>query len=155
MFGGNSNWRGPVWFPMNTLLIRALFQFHAYYGDAFPRGMSHGLGPADDALEVATSISSRLQRIFLREPSSHEAAPGVRWRREVPDRPALARLHSVLRVLPRRQRRRLGASHQTGWTALVAGLAQLHVTVDAVTVFESSRRGIAARMSPIDGVGRV
>ncbi len=67
MFGGNSNWRGPVWFPMNALLIRALFQFHAYYGDAFRVECPTGSGRLMTLFEVGTEISDRLQRIFLRD----------------------------------------------------------------------------------------
>ena len=104
MFGGNSNWRGPVWFPMNVLLIRALFQFHAYYGDAFRVECPTGSGRLMTLFEVATEISDRLQRIFLRD--DDRPASGVRRHGEVPERSALARLHSLPRVLPRRQRRR-------------------------------------------------
>ena len=95
----------PVWFPMNVLLIRALFQFHAYYGDSFRVECPDRLRHADDALRGRRP----------RSPSGCSASScattsraGVRCSaaREVPERSALARLHSVLRVLPRRQRRR-------------------------------------------------
>ena len=104
MFGGNSNWRGPVWIPMNVLLIRALFQFHAYYGDSFRVECPTGSGTMMTLFEVAQEISDRLQRIFVRDANGRRA--GVRRHGEVPAGPALARLHSVLRILPRRQRRR-------------------------------------------------
>ena len=83
MFGGNSNWRGPVWFPMNVLLIRALFQFHAYYGDAFRVECPTGSGRLMTLFEVAKEISDRLQRIFLRDET--RPASGVRRHGEVPD----------------------------------------------------------------------
>ena len=89
MFGGNSNWRGPVWFPMNVLLIRALLQFHALLR-RFASGWSVRPGPAElmNLLEVAKEISERLQRIFLRDEA--RPAAGVRRHREVPERSALA-----------------------------------------------------------------
>ena len=94
MFGGNSNWRGPVWFPMNVLLIRALFQFYAYYGESFRVECPTGSGRLMTLFEVGTEISERLQRIFLRDETG--PASGVRRHDKVPARPALARLHSVL-----------------------------------------------------------
>ena len=63
MFGGNSNWRGPVWFPMNVLLIRALLQFHAYYGDSFRVECPTGSGHDDDALRGGEGD--------LRSPAAH------------------------------------------------------------------------------------
>ena len=76
MFGGNSNWRGPVWFPMNVLLIRALFQFYAYYGESFRVECPTGSGRLMTLFEVGTEISERLQRIFLRDERDEMA--GVR-----------------------------------------------------------------------------
>ena len=67
MFGGNSNWRGPVWLPMNVLLIRALVQFYAYYGDSFRVECPTGSGRMMTLFEVAKEISARLERIFLRD----------------------------------------------------------------------------------------
>ncbi len=147
MFGGNSNWRGPVWFPMNILLIRALVQFHAYYGDSFRVECPTGSGRLMTLFEVAKEISDRLQRIFLRDDG--RPASGVRRHGEVPDRPALARLHSVLRVLPRRQRRRPRRQPPDRVDRLVAMLAQILGTVDGASVFESGRKGL------IDGHGSV
>ena len=80
MFGGNSNWRGPVWLPMNVLLIRALVQFHVYYGDSFRVECPTGSGKLMTLFEVAHEIGERLQRIFLREPSTHRRPQGRRVR---------------------------------------------------------------------------
>ena len=104
MFGGNSNWRGPVWFPMNVLLIRALTHFHAFYGNSFRVECPTGSGTLMTLSEVATEISDRLQRIFLRDEAGRRPVFG--GTEKFQQRPALARLHSVLRVPPRRQRRR-------------------------------------------------
>ena len=104
MFGGNSNWRGPVWMPVNAMIIRALLQFYLYYGDNFKVECPTGSGRMMNLFEVAKEIADRLTRIF----PARRARPATRLRRhgEVPVRPALARPHPVLRVLPRRQRRR-------------------------------------------------
>jgi Mannosylglycerate hydrolase MGH1-like glycoside hydrolase domain len=157
MFGGNSNWRGPVWVPINTLLIRALFQFHAYYGDAFRVECPTGSGRLMTLLEVANEICNRLQRIFLREPSTQSAGSGQARSGQEGRRPVFGGVEKFqtdphwrdcipfYEYFHGDNGAGLGASHQTGWTALAAGLAQIHVTVDAVTVFESARNGIVAR----------
>src|SRR6202041_2979556 len=67
MFGGNSNWRGPVWMPMNVLLIRALLQFYLYYGDNFKIECPTGSGNSMNLFGVAREIADRLTRIFLRD----------------------------------------------------------------------------------------
>ena len=138
MFGGNSNWRGPVWFPINLLLVRALLQFYLYYGDDFRVECPTGSGVEMTLFEVAHELSDRLVSTFTR--GRRRPAPGVRRQREVPGRPALARRDPVLRVLPRRQRRGLGASHQTGWTGVAARLAQLFASTDAETLLRGSNR---------------
>src|SRR5262249_15270857 len=67
MFGGNSNWRGPVWMPVNVLLIRALMQYYLYYGDKFRIECPTGSGNVMNLFEVARAIANRLTRIFLRD----------------------------------------------------------------------------------------
>ena len=106
MFGGNSNWRGPVWFPINLLLVRALLQFYLYYGDDFRVECPTGSGVEKNLYEVAHELSDRLVSTFTRGPDGRRPVYGEH--REVPVRPALARRDPVLRVLPRRQRRRRG-----------------------------------------------
>ena len=104
MFGGNSNWRGPIWMPVNALIIRALLQYYLYYGDDFTVECPTGSGRQMNLYQVAEEISRRLANIFLQ--GQGRPAPGLRRHPEVPGRPALARLPAVLRVLPRRQRGR-------------------------------------------------
>ncbi len=118
MFGGNSNWRGPVWIPMNVLLIRALLQFHGYYGDSFRVECPTGSGRMMTLFEVAKEISDRLQRIFLRDENGRRPVFGgtakfqqdPHWRDHVP----------FYEYFHGDNGAGLGASHQTGWTALVA-----------------------------------
>ncbi len=104
VFGGNSNWRGPVWLPVNTLLVRALLHYYAYYGPNFTVEFPTGSGHRATLYEIARG-DHRASGAHLhgRQP---RAAAGLRRRAEVPDDPPLARSPAVLRILPRRQRRR-------------------------------------------------
>ena len=121
MFGGNSNWRGPVWFPVNYLLIEALERYHHFYGDDFrvecPTGSGRLLNLARGGAARSPSgwrgCSCPTQT--ARRPCHGDGAAVRRG-------PALAGLRAVLRVLPRRHRAGAGANHQTGWTALIARL---------------------------------
>ena len=101
MFGGNSNWRGPIWMPVNSLIIRALANYYAYYGDDFTVECPTGSGRHMNLYQVAEEITRRLASIFLRD--NRRPAPGLRRVAEVPGGPALAGSRAVLRVLPRRQ----------------------------------------------------
>jgi hypothetical protein len=122
MFGGNSNWRGPIWMPVNMLILRALLQYYLYYGNAFTIECPTGSGQQMNLYQVAEEIGRRLSSIFLRMSKASGRCTG---RREIPGRSALARLPPVLRVLPRRHRRGVGASHQTGWTGAIARIMHL------------------------------
>ena len=104
MFGGNSNWRGPVWMPINYLLYTTLLRLYAYYGEDFKVECPTGSGQLMTLLQVAKELGERLVRIFLKDASG--ARPAMGSRAQVPRRPALARAAAVLRILPRRQRRR-------------------------------------------------
>ncbi len=104
MFGGNSNWRGPIWMPVNALIVRALVQYHAYYGDDVHRGVPDGVRPADDALPGGRGARPPPD---LDLPARRDGPPArVRRDGQVPGGPALAGPDPVLRVLPRRQRGR-------------------------------------------------
>jgi hypothetical protein len=76
MFGGNSNWRGPIWMPMNALLIRALLSFYLYYGDNFKVDCPTGSGNRMNLFEVAREIGARLTRIFLRDDTGRRPVYG-------------------------------------------------------------------------------
>jgi hypothetical protein len=148
MFGGNSNWRGPVWMPVNVILIRALLSFYLYHGDSFKIECPTGSGHLMNLFEVAKEISDRLSRIFLRAPStgsgqapstpspgSGQAGSGRRpvyggsekfqtdphWRDHV----------LFYEYFHGDNGAGLGASHQTGWTGVVAKLIQLFGWLDA------------------------
>jgi hypothetical protein len=122
LFGGNSNWRGPIWFPINYLLIEALQKFHHYFGDGFKVECPTGSGTMMTLDEVAADLSRRLSRIFLRDA---EGRRPLYTRTETFQRdPHWNELILFHEYFHGDTGAGVGASHQTGWTALVAKLLQ-------------------------------
>lgn len=120
LFGGNSNWRGPVWFPVNYLLIEALEQYHHYYGDDFKVECPTGSGDLHTLKEVADTISRRLASLFLPNEEGKRPCHGDDARHAAdPHWRDLILFHEYFHGDTGRG---LGASHQTGWTALVTRL---------------------------------
>ena len=118
MFGGNSNWRGPIWFPINYLLVEALERYHRFYGDEFQVECPTGSGRCMNLREVAQEINRRLCKIFL--PDSEGWAP---WQGEDRIFSTDPHWHGLLHFneyFHADTGRGCGASHQTGWTALAA-----------------------------------
>ena len=123
MFGGNSNWRGPVWFPVNFLLVESLQRFYHYYGDDFKVECPTHSGNYVTILEVADEISQRLNRLFLRdEKTGHRACFGARDLLQ--NDPNFRDYVLFNEYFNGDTGEGLGASHQTGWTGLVAKLLQ-------------------------------
>jgi hypothetical protein len=122
LFGGNSNWRGPVWFPVNYLIIESLQKFHHYFGDEFKVECPTGSGQMMTLWQVAEELSRRLTRLFLRDTNGRRPALGTndRLQRDPHWRDYLL-FHEYFHGDTGAG---LGASHQTGWTALVAKLLQ-------------------------------
>jgi hypothetical protein len=120
LFGGNSNWRGPVWFPVNYLLIEALAQYHHFYGDTLRVECPAGSGRWMDLGEVADEISRRLVRIFL--PDGRNGRPCNGGSPRFADNPDWRDLLLFHEYFHGETGKGLGASHQTGWTALVVKL---------------------------------
>jgi hypothetical protein len=122
LFGGNSNWRGPVWFPVNYLLIESLQKFCHFYGDSLKVECPTGSGRLMTLAEIARELSQRLTRIFLRDPSGRRPVHGdlAPFR----DDPHWRDLVLFYEYFHGDTGRGLGASHQTGWTGLVAKLLQ-------------------------------
>jgi hypothetical protein len=122
LFGGNSNWRGPVWFPVNYLLIESLQKFHYYFGDDFRVECPTGSGRMLTLWEVAAELSRRLSRIFLRDDDGRRPVFG--GSRKFQEDPHWRDLLLFYEYFHGDDGSGLGASHQTGWTALVAKLLQ-------------------------------
>ncbi len=122
LFGGNSNWRGPVWFPLNYLLIESLQKFHHYLGDEYRVECPTGSGRMMTLWEVATEISQRLSRLFLRDAEGRRAIHGGNALFDAdPHWKDYLLFHEYFHG---ESGAGLGASHQTGWTGLVAKLLQ-------------------------------
>ena len=122
MFGGNSNWRGPVWFPVNYLLIEALQKFHHYYHDHLRVEFPTRSGMELNLWQVAAELSRRLTRIFLRGADSRRPACGDSEKFQID--PAWRDLIHFHEYFHADTGAGLGASHQTGWTGLVAKLIE-------------------------------
>jgi hypothetical protein len=122
MFGGNSNWRGPVWFPVNVLVIRALIQHYRYYGDELKVECPTGSGTMMTLLEVAEELSRRLVSTFLRGSDGRRPVFGGSTRFQ--EDPHWRDLILFYEYFHGDNGAGLGASHQTGWTGLVAKLIQ-------------------------------
>jgi hypothetical protein len=124
LFGGNSNWRGPIWVPMNFLVIEALRRFHRYYGDDFRVECPTGSGRLLSLAEIADELAARVARLFLPDATGRRPYQG--------DAPVPEGGEDLLlfhEYFDGDSGRGLGASHQTGWTSLVAEL--LRATADA------------------------
>jgi hypothetical protein len=129
MFGGNSNWRGPIWMPVNALLIRALLQYYLYYGDDFKVECPTGSGKWMNLFEVSREIADRLTRIFLRDESGHRPVYGgnEKFQKDPHWRDHLL----FYEYFHGDNGAGIGASHQTGWSGLVSKFIQIYGALDA------------------------
>ena len=120
MFGGNSNWRGPIWFPMNFLLVQSLKRYHHFYGEEFKVECPTGSGNEMTLMEVAHEIERRLISMFETNKDGDRPinAEDQRYR----DDPAWQENILFYEYFHADTGKGLGASHQTGWTALVASM---------------------------------
>jgi hypothetical protein len=138
MFGGNFNWRGPIWMPVNALLIRALLSFYLYYGDSFKIECPTGSGNLMNLFEVSREIANRLTRIFLRDESGRCPVYGgserfqndPHWRDHI----------LFYEYFHGDNGAGLGASHQTGWTGLVGKLIELFGRIDGTQALKVGKR---------------
>jgi hypothetical protein len=138
IFGGNSNWRGPIWFPVNFLLIESLQKFAYYLGDSFKVECPAGSGQLKTLDQVAEEISHRLARIFLRGADGRRPVNGANERFQ--NDPHWKDLIQFYEYFHGDIGRGVGASHQTGWTGLVAKLIQQ--SGDAQKPKRNTRSGI-------------
>jgi hypothetical protein len=132
LFGGNSNWRGPVWMPINALIVRALANLHAYYGDAFRVECPTGSGNEMTLLEVARELTDRLAATFLLDSDGKRPVFGGTQKFQ---QDPLWRDHILFyEYFHGDNGAGLGASHQTGWTGLIARLMHFMATIDQYEV---------------------
>jgi hypothetical protein len=134
MFGGNSNWRGPIWMPVNGLIIRALLQYYAYYGDRFTVECPTGSGRQMTLYEVARELSGRLASIFLKNADGRRPVYG--GTRKFQEDPHWRDLLLFYEYFHGDNGAGLGASHQTGWTGIVARTMHLFATTSADQVLQ-------------------
>ena len=145
MFGGNSNWRGPVWMPVNGLLIRALLNLYQFYGDDFKVECPTGSGKMLTLFEAAREIGRRLSRIFLRDENGQRPVYGgnkkfqedPHWKDHVL---FYEYFHGDIGA-------GLGASHQTGWTGLIARTLDLFARLNPEDALQIGKDELAARMT--------
>ena len=144
MFGGNSNWRGPVWMPVNTLIVRALLSLYQFYGDEFKVECPTGSGRYMTLFEVAHEIVRRLAGTFLRDANGNRPVYG--GSRKFQEDPHWRDLILFYEYFHGDNGAGVGASHQTGWTGLVAPLLDLFGRLDAKSVLEMERGRIFTRV---------
>ncbi|GAA2890862.1 glucosidase [Actinoplanes cyaneus] len=147
MFGGNSNWRGPIWFPVNALMIRALLNLYVGYGDGFTVECPTGSGRQMTLFEVAREISDRLTRIFLPDDQGHrpcyggnQVFAGEHWRD----------LMLFSEYFHGDNGAGIGAAHQTGWTGLVAVFPNLFAGLTGQDLLDNGMTGVFHKASVQD-----
>ncbi len=126
MFGGNSNWRGPVWMPVNGLIIRALLQYYSYYGNEFTVECPTGSGRQMNLYQIAEELSRRLNNIFLKDKDGRRPVYG--GTRKFQEDPQWRDYLSFFEYFHGDNGAGLGASHQTGWTGIIARGMHLFAT---------------------------
>ena len=144
MFGGNSNWRGPVWMPVNALIVRALLNLYSFYGDDFTVECPTGSGRHMTLYEVAHEIVGRLSKTFLRDEHGRRPVYGGTGRFQTD--PHWRDLVLFYEYFHGDNGAGLGASHQTGWTGLIAPLLDLFARVDPMSVLETERERLRSRI---------
>ncbi|MGE5815701.1 MAG: MGH1-like glycoside hydrolase domain-containing protein [Acidobacteriota bacterium] len=144
MFGGNSNWRGPVWMPVNALLVRGLLNLYTFYGDDFTVECPTGSGNRMTLFEVAREITRRLSGIFLRDSSGRRPVYGATAKFQ--NDPHWRDLVLFYEYFHGDNGAGLGASHQTGWTGVIAGLLDLFGRLNATDALQTPKRMLVERL---------
>jgi hypothetical protein len=142
MFGGNSNWRGPIWMPVNGLIIRALLQYYTYYGNEFRIECPTGSGKLMNLYEVAADLAQRLSNIFLQDGKGQRAVYGRT--RKFQDDPHWRDLIQFFEYFHGDNGAGLGANHQTGWTGAIARIVHMFATVSAEKLLEGGKTAAIA-----------
>jgi hypothetical protein len=143
MFVGNFNWRGPVWIPVNTLLVRALINLYQFYGDDLKVECPTGSGKQMNLFEVAEEITRRLKKIFLRDGKADRPVYG--GMRKLQDDPYWRDYILFHEYFNGYDGAGLGANHQTGWTGNIALLMDIFARVSQTQALEFGKKHISAR----------
>jgi Mannosylglycerate hydrolase MGH1-like glycoside hydrolase domain len=143
MFGGNSNWRGPVWMPVNGLLIRGLLNLYQFYGDDFKVECPTGSGKYMTLFEVAKELARRLSCIFLRDEGGRRAVYG--GTKKFQEDPYWKDYILFYEYFHGDNGAGLGASHQTGWTGIIARTLDLFARLKPADVLQASKAEVVAR----------
>ncbi len=151
MFGGNSNWRGPVWMPVNTMIIRALLNFYLYHGDNFTIECPTGSGTMMNLFAVAKEIADRLGRIFLQDENGQRPVYG--GTEKFQNDPHWRDYILFYEYFHGDNGAGLGASHQTGWTGLVAKTIQLFGQMSAEQALAGGKLAAFVPGAPKAGKG--
>jgi len=138
MFGGNSNWRGPIWIPVNALIIRALLQYYAYYGNEFTVECPTGSGRHMNLYQVAEEISRRLANIFLKDKNGRRPLYG--GTRKFQEDPHWRDCLQFFEYFHGDNGAGLGANHQTGWTGVIARTMHLFATMKSEAILEGGKK---------------
>jgi hypothetical protein len=146
MFGGNSNWRGPIWMPVNALIIRALLQYYMFYGDDFTVECPTGSGRRMNLYQVAEEIARRLASMFLK--GQDDRRPVYGGAQKFQEDPHWRELILFYEYFHGDNGAGLGASHQTGWTGIVARTMQLFATLSPEQVLESGKQIALEKRAP-------
>jgi hypothetical protein len=149
MFGGNSNWRGPIWLPVNGLIVRALLQYYAYYGNDLTVECPTGSGRQMNLYQVAEEIVRRASTIFLRDVNFQRPVYG--GTRKFQEDPHWRDLILFYEYFHGDNGAGLGASHQTGWTGIVARAMHLFATTTPKQLLELGKIAIVTEVEPPRG----
>jgi hypothetical protein len=152
MFGGNSNWRGPIWMPVNALIIRALLQYYAYYGNEFTMECPTGSGRQMNLYQIAEEISGRLAGIFLKGKDGRRPVYG--GERKLQEDPHWRDYLQFYEYFHGDNGAGLGASHQTGWTGVIARTMHLFATTTADQVLELGKRAAVVEIEKAASSGK-
>ena len=146
MFGGNSNWRGPIWVPVNALIIRGLLQYYAYYGNEFTVECPTGSGRQMNLYQVAEEISGRIASLFLRGKDGRRPVNG--GEQKLQEDPHWRDYVQFYEYFHGDHGAGLGASHQTGWTGFIARGLHLFATTTAEQVLELGKGAAFEEVNP-------
>jgi hypothetical protein len=145
MFGGNSNWRGPVWMPVNVLLIRALLNLYQFYGTEFKVECPTHSGQYMTLFEVAKELAGRLSSIFLRDANGRRPVYG--GTKKFQEDPHWKDYILFYEYFHADNGAGLGASHQTGWTGTIARSLDLFARMNPADALETGKADLVARMT--------